>query len=446
MDYTLKEAELTPALRTKLQLFDNFCQTISHHRSKANRDITQNIYRRFICLFLGWRKNIQQIKVEDLDLSQFTDPNLLKAYEQWNRNRGMSSHTIDSYLRPAMPIAKFLFNQSSPDANLAQLEEALKPLREFFDNNVIDQKDRPLSSDEACQERLLTFQQCEMVVKYLQWRCKDLEEQQGLTREVIDAWMDYLIIALLVTTGVRQREIREMCLERLVLMPDGTYSVSLKPEDHKIGSKTDKGRGYPLFVGPLRKQLCEDLTYYLESIRPKNLDHSYLFFIRRIKTSRVKMGLTRPRGAPIGEGSILSKLVPSLISRVTEHLFGEAKATTCHDFRRITATWVCTYGEPKHFSIYAEMLGHSEQMLKDLYAKLHPGALAAQVPFAYEEIAANEAKVLGKTVQNKTISTEAKLKAALTLAHQMWGALPKSKRKDFLEIWTPEQCQLLGLA
>jgi len=133
------------------------------------------------------------------------------------------------------------------------------------------------------------------------------------------------------------------------------------------------------------------------------------------------------------------------MSQVTKHLFGSAKATTCHDFRRITATWVCTYGEQKHFFIYAEMLGHSEKMLRELYAKIHPGALAAQVPFAYEEIAANEAKVSGKTLQASGPTIETDLKIALNLLHQFWGALPKSKRKEFLEICTPAQLQLLGI-
>jgi len=190
----------------------------------------------------------------------------------------------------------------------------------------------------------------------------------------------------------------------------------------------------------MRKQLCDDLTLYLESVRPKNLGHSYLFFTRR-KNSKIMT----PRGACISSENVLSHLVPDLMSRVTNHLFGTPKATTCHDFRRITATWVSTYGEPKHFSIYAEMLGHSEQMLRELYAKLHPGALAAQVPFAYEEIAAQEAKILGKTACTTTGTPEEKLKTALALAHQMWGALPKSKRENFLEMWTPDQCQILGI-
>lgn len=439
--YGLKESEINSLLWEQIQAFDKFCQSISQYRLKANRDVTQDVYRRFIYLFLGWLKKTQNIDIKNLNLAQFTDIALLKAYEHWNRERGMSSRTIDSYLKPALPIAKFLFYRLFPTADSNQFEQEIKPLREFF-SNVIDQKDRPHSSDEACRKRSLTTQQCETIVRYLEWRCKDLEAQQGQTCEVVDAWMDYLIIALLVTTGVRQREIRELCLERLVLEVSGMYSIALRPEEHKIGSITNKGRGYPLFVGPLRKQLCADLSYYLEFIRPKNLDHSCLFFIRRTMTHGEKVSL---RGDCIKNATYLSFRIPNLIGRVTEHLFGDSRKTTCHDFRRITATWVCTYGEPKHFSLYAEMLGHSEQMLRELYAKIHPGALAAQVPFAYEEISADEARILGKTSESGTMTTEAKLEIALNMLNQVWGALPKAKREDFLEIYTSAQLQLLGI-
>jgi integrase len=443
-NYRLKESEVNPVLREQLQAFDQFCQTISQHRSASNRNITQAEYRQFIYAFLGWRKNIQQIESKDLDLAQFTDPTLLKAYVQWNRDRGMSSNTIEAYVRPVPLVAQFLFIRSSPDASSAEVEQTLKPLRDFR-KGIVDQKDRPHASDEACQARSLTPAQCETIVEYLQWRCKDLEKEHGVTNQVVDAWMDYLIIALLVTTGVRQREIRELCPKRLVLEADGTYSVSLQPDDHKTGSKTHKGRGYPLFVGPMRKQLCADLTYYLESIRPQNLDHSYLFFSRKSTTSN---GERRYRGTYISHAGVLSQLVPDLISQVAGHLFGDAKRTTCHDFRRITATWVSTYGEPKHFAMYAEMLGHSEQMLKNLYAKVHPGALAAQVPFGREEITANEARVQGKTVQSAVSEMEAKLaelEEFRTMSHQMWGALSKTKRKEFQETWTPKQCQLMRI-
>jgi integrase len=80
---------------------------------------------------------------------------------------------------------------------------------------------------------------------------------------------------------------------------------------------------------------------------------------------------------------------------VTAHLYGieQAKWTTPHDFRRIIATWVCTYGEPKHLPIFAELLGHSMDMLVHIYNKTHPGALARQSLFAYDEIAAREERM-----------------------------------------------------
>jgi integrase len=90
-------------------------------------------------------------------------------------------------------------------------------MRSYLKTIIIDYGDRPLVSDEACAERELTRQQCWEILDYLGWRCKDLEKQHGITPQVIDAWMDYLLIAFLVTTGARQRELRELQRQYLTL-------------------------------------------------------------------------------------------------------------------------------------------------------------------------------------------------------------------------------------
>jgi integrase len=194
---------------------------------------------------------------------------------------------------------------------------------------------------------------------------------------------------------MRQREIREMRFSSLQL-ENGIYYVSLKPEDHKTGSKTNKCRRYPLFVTEpeMQKTLSQDLKYFIENIRPKNLEHDCIFFIRQHSTCKKT---PRRRGDPIVNEGVLNLNVRQVMYRTTYLLFGadNARRTTCHDFRRIIATWVCTCGEPRHLSIYAEMLGHSETMLRSLYAKLNPGALSRQASIAYQEIVANELKARG---------------------------------------------------
>lgn len=451
-DYGLKKAELTPKLKQQLQDFHKFCQTITRDRQQGNREVSQQHYQYMIFHFLGWLKNVEGVPVEDLDLRNMTDLSLLKRYEHWNEQRRMSSSTLWNYLQPCIPVAKFFLSQSCTGE---ELEKKIKPFREFV-NAIPDRKDRPNVSDTAYRERELSKQDCETIVRYLEWRCKDLQQQQGVTDKVIDAWMDYLIIALFATTSVRQREVRELSIQRLNLHPDGTYFVQLKPEDHKNGSKTGRGRGYPLFVSPFQKQLSADLTYYLEQIRPnQQLDHDCLFFIRSTSTRGT---IHRFRGDRIVDSSCLGGWVTRLIYKVTAHLFGaeNAKRTTCHDFRRITATWVCTYGNPAHFPLYAEMLGHSAEMLRDLYARTYPGALAAQVPLAYEEIVENENRVTqrlgtnvfaehGATPQPSVTSANEQVELMRSMLKMFWMALPKSKRNEMLQVLSPAQRQLLGM-
>ena len=146
-----------------------------------------------------------------------------------------------------------------------------------------------------------------------------------------------------------------------------------------------------------------------------------------------------------------SQLVPELLYRVTAHLFGkeEAKATQCHDFRRITATWVCTYGKREHLSRYAEMLGMSVEVLIKIYARLNPGGLAAQVPLAHAEIAANAARVTGKdlldkpghsspTSPSKSNSFNGSNNQEHLLIKLLWESMSKRRQEKLLETVPPD--------
>ncbi|XGV94271.1 MAG: tyrosine-type recombinase/integrase (plasmid) [Leptolyngbya sp. BL-A-14] len=264
-----------------------------------------------------------------------------------------------------------------------------------------------------------------------------------MTNQVIDAWMDYLMIAFLMTTGARQRELRELRRQYLTLEGNVIFAT-LPPEGHKNGNKTGRGREYPLFVGPMQLALTADLQYYLEHIRPQNLDHDFLFFIR---LNRVKPRGQIRRGDPIREDFYLSTLVSKLVACVTSHLYGieQVKWTTPHDFRRIIATWVCTYGEPKHLPIFAELLGHSMEMLVNIYNKMHPGALARQSLLAYDEIAAREERMqdfksLGTAKAATSLSemSSTALVAMLQkLVRKLWHALTQRKQQEVLASLSP---------
>ena len=432
----LQKSELTPHLEQQFREFN---------LSKGKiRDVSVGGYGSWIRQFLRWRRDVQNISAQDLDITEMTDLTILKEYRDWLQGRDLSFNTVKGYLRAAPAIQVWALNQKTQGVDFRHPE-----IRKIwgFVNATRDDGRRPRVSDQAYRKRELTLDQCNDVLRYLRWRCKDLETQQGLTAEVVDAWMDYLIIAVLITTGVRQREVRELCSGRLNLS-EGLYSVKLNPEDHKTGSKSDEGRGSPLFVGPLQKELSEDLAHYINHIRPKNLEHDCLFFTRQNTTYKGKVSL---RGSPISGSAYLSQLVPELLYRVTAHLFDkeEAKATQCHDFRRITATWVCTYGKPEHLPLYAEMLGMSVEVLSKIYARLHPGVLAAQVPFAYKEIAENAARVTGKDLLGKPGYSSPKSSSKSNsfngsnnqehlLIKLLWESMSKRRQEKLLETVPPD--------
>ena len=439
---SLNERNWTPKLISERQSFDHFTQTSTRWRKQAVTQATLKIYHESIERVFGFEKTTQGRAIEALALLDLLDQSVLQAFVQWSRDRGMSSNTIKTTLAAVIPVAQWQFHLSKPDENYSN-PEPVKVIRSYLKTIVIDYGDRPLVSDEACAERALTRQQCWEILTYLGWHCKDLEKQQGITDQAIDAWMDYLIIAFLVTTGGRQREVREMQRQYLTL-EGNVIIVTLPPEGHKNGSKTGRGREYPLFVGPMQIALTTDLQYYLEHIRPQNLDHDFLFFIRRNFTTPSGQ---RRRGEAIDDEGYLSSTVSKIIACATAHLYGieQAKWTTPHDFRRIIATWVCTYGEPKHLPIFAELLGNSMEMLVDIYNKMHPGALARQSLLAHDEIAAREERM-----QNfKTLSTpkaaasmsemsQTALVAMLrTLVRKLWYALTQRKQNEMLASLSP---------
>jgi integrase len=439
---SLNQQKWTSKLISQGQDFDHFLQTVTRWRKQAITQATLKNYHASIERVLGFEATVQGRAIDALSLLDLLDQSVLQAFVQWSRDRGMSSNTIKANLDVVIPMAQWQFYLSTPNENYRN-PEPIKAIRSYLKTIAIDHGDRPLVSDEACAERALTTQQCWEILAYLGWRCKDLENQQGITNQVVDAWMDYLIIAFLVTTAVRQREVREMQRQYLS-REDNVIIVTLPPEGHKNGSKTGRGREYPLFVGPMQITLTTDLQYYLEHIRPQNLDHDFLFFIRQNVT---KPRGQRRRGDAICVESYLSNTVSALIACITTHLYGieQAKWTAPHDFRRIIATWVCTYGEPKHLAIFAELLGHSMEMLVQIYNKMHPGALARQSLFAYDEIAAREErmqdfKTLGRAKAAASMSemSQAALVAMLQkLVRKLWHALTKRKQNELLESLSP---------
>jgi integrase len=203
----LKESELTPHLQKQLQEF-GLCKT-------EMRDPSLKSYYSSIRQFLKWQKDVKGIPAQNLSITEMTDLAILEEYRKWLQKRDLAFHSVKGYLRVAPAIQTWVLSQTIQGVNFRHPK--IKAIWDFV-NGTQDDGKRPRVSEKAYEKRKLTVKQCNEILLYLGWRCKDLEKHQGLTAEVVDAWMDYLIIAVLITTGVRQREVRELCLARLTFL------------------------------------------------------------------------------------------------------------------------------------------------------------------------------------------------------------------------------------
>ena len=253
----------------------------------------------------------------------------------------------------------------------------------------------------AIEKRMLEHAECEQIVAYLRQKAyffeEEYEEEENGKRPIEDAWMDYLLIALLTYGGMRIREIYQMELRGKRLYYDeteGCYWCKLFPAEHK----TSGDRAYPLFPGPLQEQLTNDFTHYLNDIRPE-LSHNFVFFKRG--------GNRGNRGDIIAERP--SRIVKRIMLNASSELFSEeeAKGMTPHDFRRSSATWFAHYGHIEDAPIFAQIHGHSVEMLLNLYAQVQQEKLTQQASSAFnrtsnrEQIAKNQGKKQDLRVQLK---------------------------------------------
>jgi len=248
----------------------------------------------------------------------------------------------------------------------------------------------PRTSIEAIERRMLEHHECEQIVKYLRQKAKhwqrEFEEGRLIRRSRMeDAWQDYILIALLTYGAMRLREIKEMELDGKRLYFDQSESIYwcyLFPADHKTSGE----RQYPLFPGLQQKELTRDFSEYLQSIRPA-FGHQFVFF----KRGSTNINFAN-RGQPFTGKGTLSEIVKTIMYNASREVFGDEKAKgMCpHDFRRSSATWFAHYGHMEDVVIFAQLHGHSPQMLMDLYAQVRSQEQTKQATNAFKRTSARE--------------------------------------------------------
>lgn len=384
--FCLKEEDLTPYWKTKLKELEIFCNIISPEeedrlyqggRRKQKKDgmrrVTFDMYKTDLLLYLGWATRfacnpetgkpymLEELTIERVYSLELLQENITWQLEVRRNSYGRATKTCNIGIK----LAQFDLHQPiGITRNLAH--PTVKALMDLKSQYSPKKGEHPLTSTGALERRLLDYPQCVDIVKYYRQRAKFLQQEWEAGRlkkreQMEDAWQDYLLIALLTFNSMRAREIREMAFDHQRLVFDETkneFWCHLRSSQHKNSGK----RPYPLFPGALKDVLTKDFAEYFNDIRP-NWGHRFVFF-QRVNS---KNGL---RGKPVkGDFNRLTKTITYSGSR---ELFGQenAKAMTPHDFRRCLATYFVHYGDRNDTPVIAAQLGHSEEMLRNVYAQV----------------------------------------------------------------------------
>lgn len=405
--YAITESELTPEWRQHFHGLEAFCGIIPPeeenrlHRErgrkqnkKGMRKVSFQNYKTYSLGYIGWftKYATNPLTGEVFLLDEITpellyDPDWLNRYIKWHLEERHNSYTMVHHIcHMVIKIAQWDLKQpigvKCVDAH-PQIQVLMK-IRSQYDPK---KGRRVRSSIDAIEKRMLDHGECEQVVAYLRVRALHFEERyhDGLEkREVMeDAWMDYFLISLLTYGGMRIREIYQMEYRGQRLYydeADSCYWCKLFPAEHK----TSGDRAYPLFPGSLQAQLTADFTHFWRNIRPQ-WSHQFVFYQRGTPRKQFVN-----RGQPISERP--SHIIRRIMFNASRELFGEenAKAMTPHDFRRSSATWFAHYGHIEDVTIFAQLHGHSVDMLMDLYAQVRSEEQTKQATAAFNRTASRE--------------------------------------------------------
>jgi integrase len=350
----LKKDQLTPKLQNQMNELHRFLTApmVSKRKGKQIRDISFELYEISILSFLGWMYYHEEVSLEDLDICLMVNDgsdfprDTLDTYIEWGINEKGNGYAWAIHVsNAALNIAKCFFGKTSKKVMFRDIEE-IELIR--AKTNELNKLLGSAESRLNLSERLIDFTDLLKCLDYL-YICTapyDSCKNKRTLNAICQSWQRYLVVTYLTYIPVRQREIRELELGVTLFKVDGKYLVKLGPDQHKVGSKTGKGREY--FLPDF---LTEQLDYWMNVLRPQ----------LGIKTNFVFCGLClrfpNSYGKPF-TASKLSKLVKTAMYRATLIVLGEAKYPTPHDFRRMAITYQRQHGNPAQQKAFAELMGH----------------------------------------------------------------------------------------
>jgi integrase len=314
----------------------------------------------------------QDVPLEELKLEMMADREWLDEFIAWGINDRKNGYGWATLIgAAALNVAKWKHYKHSKLAkyrDIQEIEDIRALLLEIAHKR--EREPRRTTSKEMLEEKLVTFEQCTDVVKYLRKCCapqrtafrkgqgKNHAGRKRSDEAIMLSWLRYLVVAILTYCPIRQRELRDLELGKTLFREEDGYVVRLRPEDHKTGSKTGKDREFALPA-----HLTADLDEWLNVWRPKISTGHQRVFIHVSSKSGQKLG--QPY-----DGVKLSEIVTHTMYTATGVLYGDPKRTSPHDFRRIAITWQRKYGNRNQDEALAEMMGHSVKEADRTYSQL----------------------------------------------------------------------------
>ena len=267
--YALKETELTPELVQQLAELHIFCtgEYVSYRQDKKMREITFKNHRTRALSFFGWLRTAKNYEITDLDITVLVDLSLLNKFLEWGINvQGNTCGWAQGFCELALNVLKWLHCHESKRPKYRDIE-AVDEVRMII-NKLAERyaEQRKANKKAKRPEKEMTMEQCVEIIKYLRKCCapRDSFGSKRSTLSVVHSWQRYLLVAILTYCPLRQRELRELELNRTLFRTLEGYRMVLHPEDNKTGDERDF-----ILSDILASEVVVDLDEWLDVWRPR---------------------------------------------------------------------------------------------------------------------------------------------------------------------------------
>jgi hypothetical protein len=267
--YGLQESELTSKLLKQLEQLNTFCtgEYVPKRQDRKMRAKTFNNHRARALDILGWLKNVENYELKNLDLKLLIDLDLLNKFLAWGINeRGNTCGWGMGFCDLALNVAKWLhcYESKRPMYRDIAVVEEIRMISNNLSKRYKEQKKANKRAKRA--EKEMTMEQCIEIVKYLR-KCCASRDSLGTKRSdlsIIRSWQRYLLVAILTYCPLRQRELRELELERTLFRILNGYRMVLQPEDNKTADERDF-----ILSDVLAPEVVADIDEWLNVWKPK---------------------------------------------------------------------------------------------------------------------------------------------------------------------------------